>query len=159
MLDANTASDGPWIASCNYWAPSRENPEPPDASSVSVNFASEHGQINSLVRASTATEEPCPGARDRWGLPKPSDGVKPYITAIIALVPDPLHAHMSLDFDRSIDALLQAGADNGYISSHYWIPWKSPDSTTASQGATSSFSLAAARRMVSMSLAMPSAPA
>jgi hypothetical protein len=135
QADANTASDGPWRASCKYWAPSRVNPEPLDASSVSVNFVSERGQIDSRVRASATTEEPCPGAQDRWGIPAASDSVKPEITAIIALVPDPLHAHMSLDFDRSIDALLQAGADNGYIASHYWIPWRTPGTTTASQGA------------------------
>jgi hypothetical protein len=135
QADANTGADGPWIASCNYWAPSRVNPEPPDASSISVDFASESGQIDSRVRASAATEEPCPGGQDRWGIPAPSGNVKPEITTIIALVPDPLHAHMSLDFDRSVDALLQAGADNGYIASHYWIPWKSPGSTSASPGA------------------------
>jgi hypothetical protein len=138
QADANAASDGPWVASCKYWAPSRVNPEPTDASSVSVNFVSESGQIDSRVRASAATEEPCPGAQDRWGIPAATDSVKPEITAIIALVPDPLHAHMSLDFDRSIDALLQAGADNGYIASHYWIPWKSPGSIAASQGAAES---------------------
>ena len=125
--DAKSASDGPWIASCNYWAPSRMNREPPDTSSVSVSFASESGQIDSRVKTSAEKEAPCPGAQDRWGLPQASDGVTPDITAIIALVPDPLHAHMSLDFDRSIDALLQAGEDNGYVESYYWLPWQSPD--------------------------------
>jgi hypothetical protein len=31
---------------------------------------------------------------------------------------------MALEFDRSIDVLTQAAADNGYIESYFWLPWK-----------------------------------
>jgi hypothetical protein len=43
---------------------------------------------------------------------------------VIASVPDPVHSHLSLIFDRAVDAILQA-ADNGYVSSYYWLPWRS----------------------------------
>lgn len=35
-----------------------------------------------------------------------------------------MHSHLALAFDRTIDALLQAAADNNYVSSYYWLPWK-----------------------------------
>jgi hypothetical protein len=53
-----------------------------------------------------------------------TDASIPEITAITAVVPDPERGHLELDFDRTIDALMQAASDNGYVGSYYWLPWK-----------------------------------
>jgi hypothetical protein len=53
-----------------------------------------------------------------------TNGSLPEITALIATVSDPLHGHLELDFDRSIDALIQAAAGSHYVPSYYWLPWK-----------------------------------
>jgi hypothetical protein len=37
---------------------------------------------------------------------------------------------MTLQFDRTMDALMGAAGDNGYVSTYYWLPWK-PESTAA----------------------------
>jgi hypothetical protein len=45
---------------------------------------------------------------------------------------------LALQFDRRVDALLQAAADNEYVSSYYWLPWKNrigPLKTEDSSGA------------------------
>ena len=52
------------------------------------------------------------------------------IRAMIAIVPDPVHSHMSLQFDRSIEALQLAAESRGYVIDRYWLPWHS-DKTAA----------------------------
>ncbi|HEY6376065.1 MAG TPA: hypothetical protein VIX90_11145, partial [Edaphobacter sp.] len=47
------------------------------------------------------------------------------VRAIIATVPDPIHSHFALEFDRTIDAFMQAAGDNRFLGSQYWLPWKS----------------------------------
>lgn len=42
---------------------------------------------------------------------------------IVAIVPDPVHTHLSLFFDRSIDAVEQAAQQQGYIFDRATIPW------------------------------------
>lgn len=43
---------------------------------------------------------------------------------VIALVPDPVHTHLSLMFDRQIVAVQQAAEDEHYIYNSSWMPWK-----------------------------------
>ncbi len=42
---------------------------------------------------------------------------------IIATLPDPVHTHFSLLFDRLTEALQQAGQDQGYNYDSSWLPW------------------------------------
>ncbi len=42
----------------------------------------------------------------------------------VALVPDPRHTHLSLLFDRSIEAIQQAAQDEGYTYNSSWMPWQ-----------------------------------
>jgi hypothetical protein len=62
------------------------------------------------------------GLIERWGFPAEAGPAN--VTAIIAIVPDPVHTHLALAFDRTVDAILQAATDNNYVSSYYWLPWK-----------------------------------
>jgi hypothetical protein len=125
------AREGPWIASCNYWAVTRRSDaylpvRPPDVSGTLGTLA-----LNlhiDLQETSRRPELGCGGKWiDRWGFPK--NGGQPHVTAIIAAVPDPVHTHLALTFDRAVDAILQAAADNGYVSSYYWLPWKNREAT------------------------------
>jgi hypothetical protein len=41
----------------------------------------------------------------------------------IAVVPDPLHTHFSLTFDRYAEAMQQGAQDQGYLYDSSWMPW------------------------------------
>ncbi|MBV8631654.1 MAG: hypothetical protein JOZ83_12060 [Silvibacterium sp.] len=49
--------------------------------------------------------------------------------AMIALVPDPLHTHLALRFDRTVDVIQQAlqdrtsETDSGWVYTSQWLPW------------------------------------
>jgi hypothetical protein len=132
-------SDGPWLASCNYWsaaqtvdASGQETTASPD-----VTIAQANG-VKLQLKSSGDTSSCGPNA---WGIP--DDGPNEHeITAIIATVPDPIHSHLALDFDRAIDAILLAAADNHYLNSYYWLPWRSQISTSSSGDSTANASRA-----------------
>src|SRR5208337_22030 len=45
------------------------------------------------------------------------------IKFVIASLPDPVHTHMALLFDRSIETIQKAAQANGYLFSRAWMPW------------------------------------
>lgn len=49
------------------------------------------------------------------------------IHIIVATVADPLHTHLNLQFDRTIDAIQQAAQDQGYTYDSSWLPWKAQE--------------------------------
>jgi hypothetical protein len=134
---------GPWIASCNYWAADRNVPETDSSSSRDAHPMTAAPGTNLKVQIQPGIpvdsdqrvpvdvyQHPPPEGQEqacgsdptkRWGIPV--NGVQLRVTALIATVPDPVHTHLALSFDRTVDALLQAAADNGYNSSYYWLPW------------------------------------
>lgn len=42
---------------------------------------------------------------------------------IIATVPDPASTHLRMEFDRAIDGIKDAAADEEYLFRRYWFPW------------------------------------
>lgn len=123
---------GPWIASCNYWSAAKTaGLSSPENSPVAVRAESGKSEAGKPLNNANC------GA-DRWGIDSADEGGTgaPVITAIVATVPDPIHSHLALDFDRAIDAILLAAADNHYVSSNYWIPWRSQISTAATGEST-----------------------
>jgi hypothetical protein len=48
---------------------------------------------------------------------------------IIATLPDPLHTHFSLSFDRLVEAIQQAAQDEGYDYDSSWLPWDTEESS------------------------------
>lgn len=132
---------GPWLASCHYWAPAT----PPDDNTRSgenlptVTAPLEVGDrtvnINLNDKEEESSTDPgCGSEAKRWGFPANADPIN--LTAIIATVPDPVHTHLAMEFDRAVDAILQAASDNGYVSSYYWLPWKRPHGAFKSAGAS-----------------------
>jgi hypothetical protein len=125
--------EGPWLASCNYWSavktadPSSQGTSPPE-----VTIAQEDGVKLQLKHS----EDKASCGPKAWNIP--TDAEHPTeISTIVATVPDPIHSHFALDFDRSIDAILLAAADNHYMSSYYWLPWRSQISTSSTGDSTS----------------------
>lgn len=52
------------------------------------------------------------------------------VEAMIALVPDPIHTHLALTFDRTVDTIQQALQDapamdntDGWVYTSQWLPW------------------------------------
>lgn len=46
------------------------------------------------------------------------------IRILIATVPDPVHTHLSLQFDRTLEAIQQAAQDERYTYDSSWLPWR-----------------------------------
>ena len=43
---------------------------------------------------------------------------------MVVTVPDPVHTHLSLQFDRTLEALQQALQDEKFTYDSSWLPWK-----------------------------------
>ena len=52
-------------------------------------------------------------------------------TFVIATVPDPLHTHFSLLFDRFIEAIQQGAQDEDYEYDSSWLPWETEEPALA----------------------------
>jgi len=52
-----------------------------------------------------------------------------HLTFVIATVPDPLHTHFALLFDRFGEAIQQAGQDEGFVYDSSWLPWETEEQT------------------------------
>ncbi len=46
---------------------------------------------------------------------------------VIATLPDPIHTHLSLMFDRQAEAIQQAAQDAGFTYDSSWFPWEKAD--------------------------------
>ncbi len=139
------AGKGPWVASCSYWAPTRSVPAEHPEALLARKLPPPGNTARSTDQPSTNTVDPegeC--GSDPWGIPstaRPANGAIPAgdvpdIRALIATVPDPVHSHLALEFDRSIDSLMQAAGDNRYLGTNYWLPWKSRGAGTSSEAAS-----------------------
>jgi hypothetical protein len=76
--------EGPWIASCEYWAPLRlvEKDSASENSSVKVTLKKSTDELSgTLVTPDSAQEAACEGSENSWGFPQKST---PVIAAIIA---------------------------------------------------------------------------
>ena len=58
------------------------------------------------------------------------------IKFMVVTVPDPLHTHLSLQFDRTLEAVLEALQDEKFTYDSSWLPWKNQasDDQSASHG-------------------------
>ncbi|HJX83817.1 MAG TPA: hypothetical protein VJ723_05700 [Candidatus Angelobacter sp.] len=74
--------------------------------------------IKDFFPAQKATEV----AKDRLGVPQ---DLACSLKFLVAIVPDPAHTHLSLFFDRSIDAIEQGAQRAGYAFDRATMPWDS----------------------------------
>jgi hypothetical protein len=50
-------------------------------------------------------------------------GQASHLRFVIATLPDPLHTYFPLIFDRTAEAIQQAGQDENYVYDSSWLPW------------------------------------
>jgi hypothetical protein len=55
-----------------------------------------------------------------WNVP---EAQRENIGFVIASVPDPVHTHMAMLFDRGIESIQKAAQASGYLFSRAWMPW------------------------------------
>jgi hypothetical protein len=65
-----------------------------------------------------------PEIKKHWGVPKEA---RASLRFVIATVADPAHTHLSLFFDRQIDAIQEAVQTDGYLFSRAYMPWDNKD--------------------------------
>ena len=129
--------EGPWIASCKYWAESRlaDVTDKKESPELHITLNETNKKFDAQIKGSTdSSKGGCENQDDAWGI---TDIHEPDIRAIIATVPDPIHSHFPLAFDRTVDALMQAAADNRYLGSSYWLPWRAQAAPASSTEASS----------------------
>jgi hypothetical protein len=95
---------GPWYATCQFFSPDLSSVKPP---------------AESVPLASRATGVPYSPAA-KWCLPK--EVVQYHF--LFATVPDPVDTHLALDFDRRMEAILDASQASGFSYDRYWLPWE-----------------------------------
>lgn len=126
-----TKGEGPWVASCRYWA--AVEGERVDVTSTKTD------------EAASETLHGCESKDETtgWNIPSAAatsdesvDKLSTDITSMIAVVPDPIHSGLALDFDRTLESILLAAADNHYFSSYYWLPWQQSASSSDSDQTT-----------------------
>jgi hypothetical protein len=74
------------------------------------------------------------GPESCYGEKHPSTPLPPKFqtTFIIATLPDPLHTHFSLQFDRYIEAVQQGAQDEHYTYDSSWLPWETEEQSYSS---------------------------
>jgi len=76
--------------------------------------------------------------QSHWNVP---DEVRGSLRFIIATMPDPIHTHLTLSFDRQIAATMEAAQQQGYLFARSFFPW---DTTQHPESSSLAARLAAA---------------
>ncbi len=79
-----------------------------------------HGPIETLVERYLYGNPGKPKSTSR----SQARTLPPGIRFMVATLPDPLHTHLNLQFDRTIEAIQQAAQDEGFTYDSSWLPWK-----------------------------------
>jgi hypothetical protein len=74
--------------------------------------------IEKHFRSGTDTDKDYLAAH--WNVPQ---SAQPAIKFVIASLPDPVHTHMALLFDRGIETIQKSAQASGYLFSRAWMPW------------------------------------
>jgi hypothetical protein len=122
-------AEGPWKASRQYFSGVQTEPscvlkaDQPTKNIASLNAVD-------LKLQSSGDDQVISQNKERsklWCIPPLTP-----VAAIIATAPDPVHSHLSLGFDRTIEALQLSGESMWYEMDQYWLPWQPKLPGTAS---------------------------
>lgn len=131
-------NEGPWVASCQYWSSRRQEPAATATTSRAAERVDAHGKDlqRPFDTKAKATSECASANAANWEVPDDlqHENARFQAHSVIATVPDPVHSHLALEFDRIMDALIGSASDNGYSLSYSWLPWKAPRSATGAIG-------------------------
>lgn len=117
-LKKKWSEDGPWKASRQHFAGIQPENDCPPLEAESKSTAA--SRSDARAPQPTGKVNTFSNARGRvWCIP---DGVK--VRAMIAIAPDPVHSHLSLAFDRTIEVLQLSAETMNYEMDRYWLPWR-----------------------------------
>src|SRR5258708_6320267 len=102
---ATFPEEGPWRASRDHFAGPAARPEGKKTCAISL-------------PQGHATGPGCGLRKDLWMIPEDQN-----VQAMIAIVPDPVHTHLALVFDRTVEALQLAAGTSNYVGDRFWLPW------------------------------------
>jgi hypothetical protein len=74
--------------------------------------------IEDYFRGESGTDQPY--LSTHWNVPSTR---RDKIAFVFASLPDPVHTHMALLFDRGIESIQKAAQASGYLFSRAWMPW------------------------------------
>lgn len=107
-LDLVAQSDlGPWYATCEF---------------ASAHRAAEAAPAKKVVLDAPVPDSPRTHA-SRWCLPAGPKS-KPQYQFLFATVPDPQDSHLALEFDRRMEAIVDAAQAAQFSYDRYWLPWQ-----------------------------------
>jgi hypothetical protein len=49
------------------------------------------------------------------------------VQMLVSIVPDPVNSYLALEYDRSMESIERAAADQDYTFDRYWLPWRDTD--------------------------------
>jgi hypothetical protein len=49
------------------------------------------------------------------------------VQMLVSIVPDPVNSYLALEYDRSMESVERAAANQGYTFDRYWLPWRDTD--------------------------------
>ena len=112
--------DGPWRASQEHFAGTQANdcPAPAGESSTGKQSISLSGVTLRLEQRAAGASGAGDLRKNRWCIPS-----EERVQAMIAVAPDPVHTHLPLAFDRTVEAVQLAAESMNYVSDRYWLPW------------------------------------
>ncbi len=103
-------------------------PNHPPPSTTATSCVDPIDRLRDLLNSTT---QPCvpqvaPAAASIEGsncaVPREFDG-QLTLNFLIATIPDPERTHLDLDFDRALEAIINAADDEGFSYDRYWLPW------------------------------------
>lgn len=100
---------GPWIASREHFA---------GRCSCFSGTESANDKDQTVFKAPCRSESGAGNDLRLWCIPQ-----NEHVKAMIAIIPDPVHSHLALRFDRAIDAIELAAESMHYVLDRYWLPW------------------------------------
>ena len=98
---------GPWYATCEF---------------ASAHRAGEAAPARKVVLDAPVPDPPGTNA-SRWCLPA-DPKLKPQYQFLFATVPDPQDSHLALEFDRRMEAIVDAAQAAQFSYDRYWLPWQ-----------------------------------
>ena len=76
------------------------------------------GLIGDYFRGQSEKDDPF--SQSHWNVPRSQ---QEHIQFIFASIPDPVHTHMALVFDREIETIQSAAQSAGFLFARAWMPW------------------------------------
>ncbi|HJZ96534.1 MAG TPA: hypothetical protein VKE70_08500, partial [Candidatus Solibacter sp.] len=109
--------EGPWLATRHFFG-RYTPPKTPECKAHAIDLSS---AMDDYVFENKTADQRDPfncRVREYFGIADPEQ-----VTFLIATVPDPLHSHLALLTDSSLQAIQKAAARSEWVFATQWLPW------------------------------------